>query len=504
MTVFRKVGSLSWIAVVLFPLMVIITEVTWLYPWLMLIGRWPVFAREHTPLSVGSVVFLLGGSFFVTRFLTKRRWRARWARLATLVCSVAAILLVMRVEYPAGAVLLEGRWFIHVGQLVVDSFSHPNQMVLALVLGLYLWWRGIGLGRSPLHFENIYRSFSFGLLALVVLILAWGTDKQSGLMAAAGPYLAGFFFFGLASLALAKLQGMQGRERESGIVFNSRWVSIILVVIAAIVVVGIAAAGFFSAQSLSVLWSLFNLVSGLLFKVLFYFFAIVAYMVAASIYIVEFLLNVLRQTPPPETVVAGNLTAIEGLKQGVSQSVSPGVVLLIKWVIFGVIILGGLFLLARAILHRRIFQAGEDVDEIHESLWSWAGFLTDVRYFFNLIWQRFRGKIAKVLPGTDTGSRHQGAEAGGRLSIREVYQRLLRRAGQLGITRRRQETPYEYSTRLGQALPESSGPLSELTDLYVNFRYGDFPAEANQVDLANSLWEGIQNLLARAETNQPE
>lgn len=512
MTILRKVANLNWVATVLFPSTVILTEVMWVYPWLVLVGRWPVFVQQRLPLSLVSVVFLLGGSFFVTRFFIRRRWSFRWTRLSIIACGLAAILIVLRIEYSAGLGLLDGQWFIDIARLLIGSYSHPNQAVVALVVGVYLWWRGIGLGHSPLFFENIYRSFSIGLIAQVVLILAWGVDPQkNSSMSTIGLYVAGFFFFGLSALALAKLKGTQEQEKEEGVsaVFNGRWLSIIVVVITGIVLVGIGIASIFSTQFLSVLGQLFNLISGLLFKVLYYLslvaIAIVGFLLAVSFAIVQSIINMLQGKQPAETFSSANLTAIEGLKQGVSQATSPETLLVLKWVLFALVTAAVVFLFARAILRYGSAWKKEDVEEIHESLWSWEGFLTDLRLFFGLLWQRFRGKIKAVVPIAATGhSRHQRMDAGGKLSIREIYQHLLWQASQLGITRRYQETPYEYSKRLGQAVPEGSSPLSELTDMYVNVRYGDLAAEVKQVDYANRLWEAIQKLLTRSETDQTE
>ena len=38
--------------------------------------------------------------------------------------------------------------------------------------------------------------------------------------------------------------------------------------------------------------------------------------------------------------------------------------------------------------------------------------------------------------------------------------------------------------------------MTELTDLYVNVRYGELTSEAKQVDRANNLWEAIKRLLS--------
>ncbi len=509
MTILNKVARLNWVAAVLFPLTVILTEALWVYPWLIRIGTWPVFRQQHTPLSLASVIILLGGSFFLTKYFTRRRLALKWTRWSILACGLAAILIVLRIEYPAGIALPDGQWFIKTALLLIDSFSHPNQTVAALLVGMYLWWRGIGLGHSPLFFENTYRYFSIGLIAQVALILAWGNDQQNSFMSTTGLYVAGFFFFGLSAMALAKLKGTQEQGKAGGVsaVFNGRWLSIILVVITGIVLVGIGAASIFSPRFLSVLGTLFDMVSGFLFKVIYYILTvsvtIVGFVIAIGFFIFESIINMLQGEVPVEPVASGNLTAIEGLKQGLSQDVSPETMLVIKWVLFALVIGAMVILIFRSIMRRRPPQAKEDVEEINESIWSWDGFMADLRLFFNLLWQRFRNKITDVTTeATSRLRRSQTTDITGRLSIREIYRRLLLQSAQLGVTRRHQETPYEYAKRLGQTLPEGSAPVTELTDLYVNVRYGELTSEAKQVDKANNLWEAIKKLLSGDKTDQ--
>ncbi len=508
-TLISQLSRLNWVSAVLFPLTVIFTEALWVYPWLIRIGSWPVFRTEHTPLSLASVILLLGGSFFITRFFTRRRWALKWTRLSILACGLVTVLAVLRTEYPADRGLMDAQWFIYISRLLIDSFSHPNQVLAALLVGLYLWLRGIGLGHSPLFFENAYRYFSVGLIAQVALIIAWGADTQNSFMANAGLYVAGFFFFGLSAMALAKLKGTQEQGKAGGInaVFNGQWLSIILVVITGIVLVGIGAASIFSPNFLSVLGTLFNLVSGILFKVVYYiltvFVTIVGFVIGILLYIIQSIINMLQGKPPAESVLSGNLTAIEGLKQGVSRDLSPETMLVIKWTLFAVVIAAMVFFIIRSIQRHRPARTKEDVEETNESLWSWSGFLTDLRLFFSFLWQCFRGKIKKVLPGAVSAlSRRHTADITGRFCIREVYQHLLLQASKFGVTRRRQETPFEYSKRFGQSLPEGSAYLTELTDLYVNVRYGEIKPEEKQEDKANSLWQAIKRLLSEDKTDQ--
>ena len=79
MSIFSRLNKVSWIADVFTPLAVILMEVFWLYPWLVFIGKLPgLVTVQKTPLSLLSLIFLLGLSFIATRFFLKRKWPMPW------------------------------------------------------------------------------------------------------------------------------------------------------------------------------------------------------------------------------------------------------------------------------------------------------------------------------------------------------------------------------------------------------------------------------------------
>jgi hypothetical protein len=63
----RQLSRLNWIVTVVIPAAVVLMEVYWLYPWFLWLGELDIFSMPRTPLSIGGVIFLLGGGFVVTR-----------------------------------------------------------------------------------------------------------------------------------------------------------------------------------------------------------------------------------------------------------------------------------------------------------------------------------------------------------------------------------------------------------------------------------------------------
>ena len=88
MSVFSRLNKVSWIADVFTPLAVILMECFWLYPWLVFIGKLPGLQVQKTPLSLLSLIFLLGLSFITTRFFLKRKWPMPWIQISIMACGL--------------------------------------------------------------------------------------------------------------------------------------------------------------------------------------------------------------------------------------------------------------------------------------------------------------------------------------------------------------------------------------------------------------------------------
>ena len=502
-TVFRKLANLNWIDVVISPLAVILMEVLWVYPWLAWTGELPGLGWQRSPLSLASLIILVAIPFSVTRFFPSQRPALRWIKLGIVLVT---IFMVVRVEYGAGFPPMSGQWFVHTARILLDSFSHLHPILLALIVSVYLSWRGIRLGHSSLYFVDVYPSFLFGLAALVLLIIVWTTSLGVGslesLASTVGLHVAGFFFFGLTALALGNLQAIRRKmlREEMAPLSNRRWAAILFGVVGGIVLVGIGIASIFSPGFVARLTHLLGYVIDFLRLAVHYLLIPLTYLSEWLAYAVEFIINLIRGGEPlepfkvPEFLEPGELP-----ETAAYQPVGVDVALILKWVFFALIVIVVLVLFARAISRFRSLRAEVEVEEISESLWSWQGFKADLRLFFSTLFRRWRRKKVKPVPVSPVPSWYVADEVQGMLNIREIYRHLLWEASTFGIARRRHETPYEYTRRLGQAVPDSSEQLGELTNLYIDVRYGDIEVGDEKVEHANSLWRVFRRLLRGPE-----
>ena len=246
--------NFDWLAVIFYPLAVVLMESFWVYPWLVWLGGWPLFSEQRPALNLAAVVVVLAVSLVVTRIIIRQKWQMRVIQIVIIGSGVVAILMVLGVEYNAGYAFLSGGWFAHVGQVLGNTFNNANTIVVAIPVLLYLWWRGIILGQTTSYFKDIYRSFLLGMLALIVLIIIWqislGSEGFKLPEMGIGMYVIAFFFFGLISIAVSHLYQMRRSmpKEEAALTSVKRWLPIMLGVVGGMSVVSFAIASIFSEE----------------------------------------------------------------------------------------------------------------------------------------------------------------------------------------------------------------------------------------------------------------
>jgi len=469
-------------------------EAFWVYPWLVWLGVWPVFVELRPALSLVSVIIVLAISLIVTRVTIRREWPEWIIRSVVIGCGFVTILLVLGIEYRADYLFLSGGWFLHLGQMLWSTFESTYPVVLALPVLLYLWWRGIILGRTTSYFDSIYRSFLFGMVALIVLIIFWqltsGTADFGGPGSTIGFYVIAFFFFGLVAMAICHLYIIRRRMHREDAAMTSiwRWLPIMMGVIVGIVVIGLGAASLFSAEFFATVEEISKVVFGGLGKIINYILIPFNYIFAGIVYVLRWILDLIRPEQPPELEGPGDM-GMPGMQETATRDIPPILTTVLQWLVVVVIVAIVIYILARAISRFRARRERDEIEEIHESLWSLDGFKDDLRLLLNMVGQKFKRKPKPV-----TGY-HFDEDVPGRMDIREIYRHLLWEGARSGVARRKHETTSEYEGRLGQYVPDGKEPLARITNLYDDVRYGEIQPREKQVDNANNLWKTLRSLL---------
>ncbi|HEY6286597.1 MAG TPA: DUF4129 domain-containing protein, partial [Ktedonobacteraceae bacterium] len=132
---------------------------------------------------------------------------------------------------------------------------------------------------------------------------------------------------------------------------------------------------------------------------------------------------------------------------------------------------------------KRVNRRNQDV---HESLWSWALFWTQLRAIVHALFARFMHRDTTTENVAVVIEEIKGEPAA--RSLREIYRAFLKKAAKHGYPRKRFETPYEFKQRLDEKIPLAEPQLEMITEAYAFTRYGgDVPNEA-QLAQVRSNW----------------
>ena len=485
--------KIDWLPTVIYPLTVILMETFWLYPLLVWVGFWPLFAESRPVLNILSIIIVLAASLLITRVISKRDWQLRSIQAVIIGAGVVVMFLVLRIDYGSGYSFLEVGWFARIGEILGDTFRRPSTLVLAMPVLIYLWWRGIQLGRTTSYFSNIYRSFVIGLVALIILIALWKLSSNSGRIegpiSEIGLYVMAFFFFGLIAMAVCHLYVMR-RRMPVGDATTSAWRSlpIMLGVIGGIIVIGFVVASLLSSDFYSAIGNALGVVWHALYTAFVWVMEKLNFIFEGIFWVIRWVLSLLRNTQQEEQEGEPGGSPFEGVEPG-EINLPEAFTVAFQWIVIAAIVAIVIYILARAVSRYRAKRGLEDIEEIHESLWSAGSLRDDLRQFLDILGNRFKRKPKEVGIIFD--------DTAGRLNVREIYRRLLWEASQRGVLRRKYETPVEYERRLEKYIPEGTEQLAEITDLYSEVRYGDIEPREEKVDNANGLWSALRGMVRR-------
>jgi hypothetical protein len=485
---------LDWLSVVFYPLAVILMEAFWVSPWLNWVGVWPFFSAARPVLSLASVIIVIVASLVITRVFTQKKLPLWTIQLIVIGSGLVTMLLVLAVEYADGYTFLSASWFGHIGQVLGNTFTHASTIVVAIPAIIYLWWRGIMLGQSTSYFKDIYRSFILGMAALIALIIFWQISAASGSIPKPGSEIGinviAFFFFGLLAIAISHLYNMRRTmpKEEARLTSVWRWLPVMLGVIGGVIIIGFGVASAISPDFIQVLGNGAQAVLGFLGKIFEYIMYPIIYIVQGLAIAFQWFMRLFSGGQAETSEFSGNMT-MPDMAVVQTGELSPTVTAIIKWSVLAIIIAVVIFILARAISRYRARHAQEDFDEVRESLFSWRGLRDDLKELFKSMGRK--RKPPKPAPY------HFDEDAAGRLDIREIYRHMQWEAGRSGIPRRRHETAGEYARRIEHIVPDSAPPLSSLTDMYENVRYGEEIASVDKENSANSIWQTLKGLLRK-------
>ncbi len=465
--------DVDWIKELLY-LTLATAEACVLYPWYLLFNR--LAANEAHAMPPVAMIVLMWIPYLLAGLLNRSALTADRKQAAVAALMLLMALIVVRISVYGDHHLLDWTWFITLADRLfglLDAFP-PDLPVIGAVF--VAWWRGIILSRHDYDMHQVGFHFRLGIIILVgYFVVHLSGFEENALIS-----VIGYFFFGLLTVALARVLEVGGIH--SSTLGSRQWIAILIGASAGSMTLAMLVAALFSRQVLGMLLTRFkgawNLVTGLVW-----------YVVAALIYLffplVEWIIDVARQLQrqggvQDEQLFGSPLTGqLETLEY---QNLRP-VLGYCNTILMIVLFVGGVVLIARLI--RRMLaqeETGQTVER--ESLGSLNDLANDLRNGLKQGLDNLRAWIDRL------GDRRKRSAA----SIRRIYASMVDLASEAGYPRRPAATPYEYSPTLCRAFPGGEEAVRAITEAYVRVHYGQLPDTPEEMQQIVRHWERLQQI----------
>jgi hypothetical protein len=470
-------------------------DVCWVYPWAVLVGLWSDLARPKPLLSPSSIFGLVMLAALSTQTLGRRAVTSRAVGLGLALLGAAVVLIVVRQDqYPETAGLA---WLGLIVGALAGLLGQVTAPALAFGLGLFLWWRGVRLGSQMPTYSDVEGRvrWGIGLLISVALLTALSVAPSvlTSIKAQTTPFVVGFFFVGLITLALGRLESLRSRTRV--LALKTEWLGILVGVAGGVVLVALIIGQLVSFDLLSLASRpLVELLGQALLLVLYVVFIPLGFVVEWLVYL---LLGLFPRDPsqlPPRPLQPAQVD--DALQRLLSQVLPPELLQVLKAGGAAVLLVLGLWLVARAASRWRAPSVDADTTlEERDSLWNSARLRQALQAWLSRLLHRRKRVVYGPASGSATTFAADDAQQVS--SVRELYRRLLRLGEALGVPRAIAATPLEHLPHLQHVLEPAEG-VARITGAYLDVRYAEH--EASSAELAQVRAE-LEHVHARETTD---
>jgi len=455
----------------------------WAAAWIALFSELPAFAG-HRPIVDGVTVFcLLAAVSLAARFVLMREWSIVAARFAILGVSAAALAVALLVEY-AGTLL---------GSAPPRSAGAP--LLAGLVIGVGLSWWGIALGRSELRYDDVHDSFVAGLIAMLASVATAGVAGRTALLTGFAPAVLVFFSTGLVSLSLARIRDVQEEARlERGLTLplNRRWLTILLALVAAMLVVAVLVSSIISLAAVRALLTPVGSFLDWASNGLFYLLLPIGYLVAIFIDAARWLIARFGASQPPPPLIQPDVSEeLRKMQTGHGLAIARELAIALKLLAISLLVLVVALVFARSVFRHWRRPEQEGTIELHESVFDRAEFWASLLRLLLRLLSRFRRAGPSAARPLPIDLAFEASPPAVR-SVREVYRHLLARMAGRGLPRPADETPYDYARRLERQLPANRSGIEAITDAYVEVRYAERPASEAELRQVREAWAELE------------
>ncbi|HZS77227.1 MAG TPA: DUF4129 domain-containing protein [Ktedonobacteraceae bacterium] len=424
------------------------------------------------------------------------------ARLFFVLTGVMCLLLVWLQIYSSTAFLLNPRW---VGSLISDILFlniHFYQILGIIVFSFFLCWRGLQLASRRIEPSSVFRVLCIGLGVIIAVILLRAELESAGAVFHDDIFLLllipVFLLLALAAHALARIAfvrrthpiGLQGSviAQERAVIGVIGSIGIVLLLLS--LVVGLFASPAFLRDVLHALTPIFAGI-GVAYNWLVGVLAAIITILGTPIY---WLLSLFTHLFPPKASSSqSNTTRNQPHPKLPSNSTTPLFLIAIIKIVLPVLIVSLVVYLAwRSMKRRRKVRARvrPHSGDIHESLFSWSLFWTQLKALLAALLGRFFRRKEENIAGQVAVEPIVGSPA--MRTIREIYRAFLKKAASRGYARRKYETPEEFRQRLDEKVPVVEPQLASITEAYTITRYSGDNLDEDEVEKVKGVWGELE------------
>ena len=475
-----------------------LVEGTWFYLWMMWLSNWTTLGMEEAPFHLATVLLTLFVSYYTVQILGQQRWSDRKSHVVAGIFTVAALVLLARLENGGGYGFFDTGWLDFLRGRLAGAF--PTGLQVSFFGGAYLWWRGYRIAHEGLDREQVLYSFRVGLVAMVLGLLVWESAFRAELefTATRGDALAIAMLFSVSALSALVLSHLVGIKtelaRQEGVpqAFSQQWTLIMVGVVGGMMAVGWLIVGFLFIDFWSPVLTLLSLIYLGIGYVLYVLLLPIAFLTAGLVFVAQWVVSRFG-SDTPVTFQLPDLGALRRLPEdNGALAETPIWVVVAKWSLILLIMGAVIYGLARLVLRRRYAsQQHEAVKETHESVGAWDDFIRDVLVGLFGFLSRIRGKGLRLFRRVRIAPTLKYESPEHEMGVRELYSRLLKEGRDAGFPRKESETPFDYLPSLARQVPSDEATLERITQDYVAERYGDRPVPEVEVGILNRLWRDM-------------
>lgn len=434
-------------------------------------------------LFAGWILLIMLIPFNLSRLMSLRKVGLFKQQNIVLLAFFITLLLSMRLLLYSPTPTFSLAWLSELASHFTTA-RHPalGRDLLLFILLSIIWWRGISLANRKVDINELGLRVRIGALILAPLIIIV-TQLRLGWSVAG--FLLLFLFAGLIAIALTRAEQLEQERTGENYPMSPRWFAVVVATSAAIVLAAWIVAALVSGESLPVFVRWLNPVglAGIFAGTVI--FTAVTYLALPLLAVLErialFINTILGREFSPEETPAPTEDAdivaeqFDALIRWLTQPDSTLSFVINRALIFlGLLLVAALvlLLLERFFSRRRLaMQEGEEasLSRRHDEV-DLANEGVGRRLLHRLgLLRRFRAA-----------------------SVRRLYYQMCRAAAAHGYARASAETPYEYLTTLALAWPDGQQESRQITEAYVQVRYGEAPETHAELEELQAAWRRLE------------